>query len=732
MAIEYFEEDKVFKLDTPNTSYMIGIIGEERFVTHIYYGRKMKSHRLVYLMGLGEPANAADEMAADRLNFLGGFPKEYPTGGIGDYRESAIGIRTKSGHTALKLSYIKHRIYSGKPELNGLPATFGEKGECVSLELVCEDPFLKLQVILLYTVFEAVDAITRSVRIVNMGEEEIYLTKVLSASLDMDNRDYDVITLHGDWARECRINRYPLRMGTHRVHSICGKTGHQSQPFMALASHGAEEDQGEVYGMNFVYSGNFLAQTTLEPSGGLRFIMGIHPEDFLWKLNSGEEFQAPEAVFVYSRQGIGGMTRTFHDLYRKHLIRGEYRDKKRPILLNNWEATYFNFDTEKLLSIAKEAAADGIEMLVVDDGWFGVRNDDTSSLGDWFVNEEKLPGGLSHLVSEVHALGMKFGIWMEPEMVSLDSELYRAHPDWAIAVPGRKPSLQRSQYVLDLSRQEVVDAVYDMISGVLHRAHIEYVKWDMNRTLADIGSYGLPPDRQGELLHRYVLGVYQLQNRLLKEFPYLLLENCSSGGGRFDPGMLYYGPQVWTSDNTDALERLMIQEGTALLYPLSCMGAHVSDCPNHITGRVTPFRTRGQIALAGTFGYELDVTKLSKEERIQIPEQIAMYHRYHDLVRQGDYYRIASYAANGVYDCYMVVSKDKEEAIISFVHVMLHPGEFVHTIRCKGLHPDRNYEIEGEKRSYTGEELMYGGYRIHTPWAGGDCFGSLIHLTAQS
>lgn len=732
MAIEYFEEDQVFKLDTPNTSYMIGIIGEERFVTHIYYGRKMNSHRLVYLMGLGEPAYAADEMAADRLNFLGGFPKEYPTGGIGDYRESAVGIRTKSGHTALKLSYIEHRIYSGKPELNGLPATFGEKDECVTLELVCEDSFLKLQVILLYTVFENVDAMTRSVQIVNMGEEEIFLTKVLSASLDMDNRDFDLITLHGDWARECRINRYPLRMGTHRVHSICGKTGHQSQPFMALASHGAEEDQGEVYGMNFVYSGNFLAQTALEPSGGLRFIMGIHPEDFLWKLNPGEEFQAPEAVLVYSRQGIGGMTRTFHDLYRKHLIRGEYRDKKRPILLNNWEATYFNFNTEKLLSIAKEAAADGIEMLVVDDGWFGVRNDDTSSLGDWFVNEEKLPGGLSHLVSEVHALGMKFGIWMEPEMVSLDSELYRAHPDWAIAVPGRKPSLRRSQYVLDLSRQEVVDAVYDMISRVLHSAHIEYVKWDMNRTLADIGSYGLPPDRQGELLHRYVLGVYQLQDRLLKEFPYLLLENCSSGGGRFDPGMLYYGPQVWTSDNTDALERLMIQEGTALLYPLSCMGAHVSDCPNHITGRVTPFKTRGQIALAGTFGYELDVTKLSREDRIQIPEQIAMYHKYHDLVRQGDYYRIASYAANGVYDCYMVVSKDKEEAIISFVHVLLHPGEFVHTIRFKGLHTDRNYEIEGEKRSYTGEELMYGGYRIHTPWAGGDCFGSLIHLTTQS
>ena len=731
MAIEYFEENQVFKLDTANTSYMIGVIGKEKFVTHIYYGRKMKSHKLVYLMGLGEPAYAADEMAGDRLNFLGGFPKEYPTGGIGDYRESAVGIRTKNGHTALKLSYAKHQIYPGKPELRGLPATYGSKDDCVTLELTCEDPVLGLKVILLYTVFEDLDAITRSVKIVNLGEEEIYLTKVLSASIDMENRNFDLITLHGDWARECRMNRYPLTMGTHQVHSICGKTGHQSQPFMALATHGAEEDVGEVYAMNFVYSGNFLAQTALEPSGGLRFVMGIHPENFLWKLESGEEFWSPEVVLVHSIHGIGGMTRTFHDLYRSHLTRGEYRDKKRPILLNNWEATYFNFDTEKLLSIAKEAAKDGIEMLVVDDGWFGIRSDDTTSLGDWFVNENKLQGGLSRLVKEVNALGMKFGIWMEPEMVSLNSTLYRAHPDWAIAVPGRTPSLGRNQYVLDLSRQEVVDAVYEMISNVLHSAPIEYVKWDMNRSLADLGSCGLSPDRQGELLHRYVLSVYQLQDRLLKEFPYLLLENCSSGGGRFDPGMLYYGPQVWTSDDTDALERLSIQEGTALIYPLSCMGAHVSDCPNHLTGRVIPFKTRGQVALAGTFGYELDITKLSGEERSQIPEQIALYHKYNDLIRQGDYYRIASYAANHGYDCYIVVSKDKEEAVVSFVHVLIHPGELVHTIRLKGLNPDKTYEIEGEKRSYTGEELMYGGFRVHTPWAGGDCFGRLIHLTAQ-
>ncbi|HKM33843.1 MAG TPA: alpha-galactosidase [Lachnospiraceae bacterium] len=732
MGITYFEEERVFKLDTMNTSYLIGIIGEENFAAHIYYGKKMRSHRLTYLMGMGEPAHAADEDDYDRVIFMGAYPKEYPTHGFGDYKEDAIGIKTESGHTALKLSYKEHHIYPGKPRLTGLPATFASEAECTTLELVCVDELLGLKVILMYNVFDDADAITRSVKVVNEGNQIIYLTKVLSASMDMPNKDFDIITLHGDWARECQVNRYPLTRGTHNVNSICGRTGQQSQPFMALATRHADQEQGEVYAMHLVYSGNFLAQTALEIGDGLRAVIGIHSQDFCWKLEQNREFQSPEAVFVYTANGIGGMSRCFHDLYRKHLIRGKYANQKRPILINSWEGTYFDFNTQKLLDIAKGAAELGIEMLVVDDGWFGKRNDDRTSLGDWFVNKEKLPEGLPYLVSEVNKLNMKFGIWMEPEMISPDSDLYRAHPDWAIAIPGRKAGLRRNQYVLDLSRKDVVDAVYDMIAGILRSANIEYVKWDMNRPLSDLGSLSLPADRQGELLHRYVLGLYQLQDRMITEFPYLLLENCASGGGRFDPGMLYYSPQIWTSDDTDAIERLAIQEGTAMLYPLSAIGAHVSDCPNHVTGRRTPFMTRGLVALAGTFGYELDVTKIAKEDREQIPKQVAMYHKYNDLVREGDYYRIASYWENRTYDCYMVVSKDKKKALVTFIHVMLHPGEFEHTISLKGLNLEGEYEVEGDSRTYSGEELMYGGYRIGTPWAGGDFSGKMIQLTQIS
>ena len=570
------------------------------------------------------------------------------------------------------------------------------------------------------------DAITRSVRVINEGKDPIYLTKVMSTCLDMDNQNFDLITLHGSWARERHINRRPLSLGFQGVSSLRGESSHQEHPFMALVSHNADQDMGEVYGFSFVYSGNFLAETSMSQFDTVRAMVGINPEDFCWKLEQGEEFQAPEVVMVHSCEGIGMMSRNFHDLFRNHLIRGEYKDKKRPILINNWEATYFDFNTEKLIAIAKQASELGIEMLVMDDGWFGHRNDDNSSLGDWFVNEAKLPGGLKYLVDEVNKLGMKFGIWFEPEMISPDSELYKEHPDWAIAIPGRTAGLCRNQYVLDLSRQEIVDYVYGRLSEILHSANIEYVKWDMNRQLADMGSIGLPADRQGELFHRYVLGVYQLQERLITEFPHLLLENCSGGGARFDPGMLYYSPQIWCSDDTDAIERLEIQEGTALVYPLSTMGAHVSDCPNHTVGRVTPFETRGYVALAGTFGYELDVTKIPEEDRKMIPDQVAMYHKYNDLVRSGDYYRIASYSENHKYDCYMVVSKDQSEALVTFIQVMMRPNYHSRNIRLKGLDPQKQYRIEGEDRLYSGEALMYAGIQVQNPW--GDFRGKLIHI----
>ena len=569
--------------------------------------------------------------------------------------------------------------------------------------------------------------ITRSVKVINEGEEPVYLTKVYSACLDMDNKDFEAISLHGSWARERQIQSVPVSHGKYSVESIRGESSHQDHPFMALKTKNATQETGEVYAMHFVYSGNFKVQVQADQFDQVRMVMGIHPTDFAWRLESKEEFQAPEVVMVYSDKGLGQMTRTFHDFYRKHLIRSEYKNKKRPILINNWEATYFDFNTDKLISIAKQASELGIEMLVMDDGWFGNRYDDNRALGDWFVNEEKLKGGLKYLVDEVNKLGMKFGIWFEPEMISPDSDLYREHPDWAIAIPGREASLCRNQYVLDLTRQEVRDYAYECVAKILRSANIEYVKWDMNRQLSDIGSAELPADRMGELYHRYVLAVYEMQERLIQEFPHLLLENCSGGGARFDPGMLYFSPQIWCSDDTDAIERLKIQEGTALIYPLSSMGAHVSDCPNHTVGRVTPFETRGYVALAGTFGYELDVTKIPEEDRKMIPEQVAMYHKYNDLVREGDYYRIASYAENHYFDCYGVVSKDKKEALYTFVQVLNRPNYHSRRLQLKGLDPEKVYEIEGEEGTYTGEILMKAGINIQNPW--GDFRGRLIHLT---
>ncbi len=729
MGIEFFEQDRVFKLDTPKSSYIIGIVDEENFVGHAYYGKKCRDHHLGYLCRTGEAPFVPSKNARDRLSFLDAFPFEYPTHGLGDYRESCISVRTKGGHSAVSLSYTGHKIYKGKPKLSGLPATFGSEGECTTLELICEDKALNMEVVLYYSTFEDTDVIARSVKITNKGKEPVYLTRALSACLEIDNQDFELLTMHGSWARERKIQYRKVGYGKQGVTSERGESSHQDHPFIALKAGDATQERGDVYGIHFVYSGNFFAQAEKNQFDVVRAVMGINPQDFCWKLEEGESFQTPEAVMVYSSEGLDGMTTSLHKLYRKHLIRGEYKDKKRPILINNWEATYFDFNTEKLIQIAKQASELGIEMLVMDDGWFGRRNDDNTSLGDWTVNEEKLNGGLNHLVEEVNKLGMKFGIWFEPEMISPDSELYKAHPDWAIAVPGREPGRARNQYVLDLSRKEVREHTYESIASVLRSANIEYVKWDMNRPLSDIGSMELDADRQGELFHRYVLGVYELQERLITEFPHLLLENCSGGGARFDPGMLYYSPQIWCSDDTDAIERLSIQEGTAMIYPLSTMGAHVSDCPNHTVGRVTPFETRGYVALAGTFGYELDVTKIPQEDRDQIPEQVKMYHKYNDLVREGEYYRIASYSVNHEYDCYMVVSEDKREALVTFIQVLNRPNCKSRKIKLKGLSEGLDYTIEGEEGVYAGDTLMNAGILIENPW--GDFKGRLIHLTAR-
>ena len=708
MGIYFDEEKKIFKLDTENTSYLIGLTGEG-YVGHIYYGKKLLRTGGRYLL---RTEKSPSVLKREKSSFLDTFPMEYPTCGVGDYRESCLDVMNPMGQTGCEFFYRSHEVIEGKPALKGLPASFGKAGETETLFIHCEDPVLGLWVTLSYSVFMKEDVITRSVKIENKSTSTLVLDKVYSACLDMDNRDFEMVSLAGSWGRERRIQRSALSYGRKNMSSVRGESSHQEHPFMALVTPETTQDQGEAYGMHFVYSGNFMAQAELGQYDQVRAVMGINAWQFSWQLLPSESFQAPEVVLVYSDEGLGKMSRSLHDFYRNHMIRSPYVFKKRPILINNWEATYFNFNTEKLLYIAREAKKAGIEMLVMDDGWFGKRNNDNCSLGDWVVNEEKITTGLKDLVDKVNEIGLEFGIWFEPEMVSPDSDLFREHPDWAIGIVGRERTQSREQYVLDLSRQEVVDHVYECVAKILRSANIAYVKWDINRQLCDVGSAVLPQNQQGELFHRYVLGVYQLQERLITEFPDLLLENCSGGGARFDPGMIYYSPQIWCSDDTDAMERLRIQEGTALIYPLSCMGAHVSDCPNHILNRVTPFSTRGNVALAGTFGYELDITKIAEEDREQIPGQVEQYHKYNHLVQSGDYYRIASWSSEKPYDCWAVVSKDREEVLVTCVQVLASPNRNSYCMRLKGLDSEKLYCLEETGEIFGGDELMQCGILI--------------------
>lgn len=726
MSIIFDEKENIFLIHTENTSYAMALVDGTN-LHHVYYGKRIHSTNLRYVLCEDVYPFIPSTAKRETNGYIESSAFEYPQTGMGDYRDSAFCVKSMDGHRASELVYRGYEIKAGKPALPGLPATWGDEKESSTLCIYLEDALLGLKVTLNYSIFEGIDAIIRSATVENHGSEAVYLEKVLSSCIEMRNRNFEMLTLPGSWARERHIQKMPIGYGRQNAGSFRGKSSPQEHPFMALVTPGTNQTQGEVYAMNFVYSGNFIAQVERNEFDFVRMTMGIHPEGFCWKLQPGESFVAPEVVNVYSANGLEPMTHTFHHLYRKHLIRSPYLHKERPILINNWEATYFDFDEKKLIDIAKEASALGIEMLVMDDGWFGKRDTDDCSLGDWQVNEEKLKGGLPYLVEEVKKTGMKFGIWFEPEMICPDSDLFRAHPDWAIQIPGREIIQSRAQYVLDLTRQEVVDAVYDMIDQVLKSADISYVKWDMNRFLTNLGSAALPADRQGEICHRFMLGVYQLQERLITDYPDLLLENCSSGGGRFDPGMLYYSPQIWCSDDTDAIERLAIQEGTALIYPLSTMGAHVSVCPNHAIGRTTPFETRGTVALAGTFGYELDITKLSDEDKALVKEQTKQYHKYHHLVAEGEYYRLASYSENNTFDCFMVVSEDKSQALVFYVQVLFHAQVKSRLIPLRGLDSSKVYLVNGTE--YSGDLLQNVGLRVDIEL--GDFTSKLIEIVEK-
>lgn len=731
MAIHFLPDAGTFKLDTRNTSYIMGLT-QEGYLGHLYYGPYLRHPCSMQGFRLKEYPSPA-VLRREKLAFMASFPYEYPTAGVGDYRESCLDVENSEGMSGCELFYESFHVSEGKPMLEGLPASFAGQERVQTLVITLRDRVIGLKVDLLYSVFPEEDVITRAVVIYNEGEETICLRRAMSAGFDMDNRSFEMIGLFGAWARERHVERIPLHHGRQVISSSRGESSPQESPFIALVNEDTSQTQGEVYGINLVYSGNFEACVDVSMYDSVRVVMGINPSGFRWNLEKGERFTTPEIVLTYSGQGIDQMTLNYHHFYREHLIRNPYRGKLRPVLINNWEGTFMDFDQDRLYAIAEDASRFGIDMFVMDDGWFGERNDDNHGLGDWAVNEKKLKGGLKALVDRVSSLGMKFGIWIEPEMVNEESDLYREHPDWVIALPGRDPSRQRNQLVLDIQRKEVRDHVMDQIIRVLHSAPIDYVKWDMNRYLSDVGSATLPKERQGELLHRYTLAVYEMEQRLLDECPGILLENCSSGGARFDPGMLYYSPQIWCSDDTDAIERLRIQEGTAMVYPISTIGAHVSLCPNAQVGRITPVETRANVAMAGTFGYELVLSDLSKEERNLIEKQVERYHRFHMLCEEGDYYRLCSWSEKKPLDAWIVVSRDRREALLTCVQVLGVPNWRSERLILKGLDSDRNYRItveSGDPDSLSvsacfGEELMNAGLLIPSMR---DFCSLLIHL----
>jgi len=729
---EFSEEVTVVRLDNGSITYACGIT-REGYLLHCYFGPRIGEDDIAYLLRLSEYPFTPNGNNRDRLGYMDAKLFEFPCHGTGDYREPCLMVLDEDGMSTCDLRVTGFRSMRGKPALKQkgvsvIPATFASDDEAETLLVTLEDAHLDLTCELSFTMFRSLDVVTRSARVINHGYNDLRIQRLLSGCVEWDRSDFDMITLNGRWAGEREISRCALHSGKQSVESTRGISSHQHNPFAALVSRDATEESGEAYGFNLVYSGNFLAQAEVSTNGFTRFVMGINPFDFSWLLRPEEDLTAPELVMVYSAEGIGAMSRTFHDLYRGHLIRGEWKDRMRPVLINNWEGTYFDFDEEKLYRIAETAAANGIEMFVLDDGWFGHRNSDNSSLGDWVVNEEKLKGGLRPLVERINALGMKFGLWFEPEMVSPDSDLYRAHPEWAIQIIGRDMTQAREQYVLDFSNPEVREHIYGCMRAVLDSAHVEYVKWDMNRALSEVGSTTLPRKRQRELWHRYVLGVYEVMDRLTTDYPHLLLENCSSGGARFDPGMLYFSPQIWTSDDTDAIERLRIQCGTGICYPASAMGAHVSDCPNHAVGRTTPFATRGDVALVGTFGYELDVTRISEEDRSTIRGQIEKFKRFNPLVRTGDWYRLGNVFEDASFDAWMFVAKDRSEAVFTFVQVLNRPSLPARRIRLRGLDPDRYYRNGDTGEVRLGETWMKGGVIVP---AQGDFVSRTMHFTAQ-
>ncbi len=729
MPITFESTSRIFHLATKKTSYAIKI-DENNICLHLYWGKRVSqanfSHLPIKIDRAFSPSN-------DRKNSFDTLPQEYPTTGMGDFRTPAFQVKFESGSTVCDLRYASHSISAGKKNILGLPSSYSSTNTDVStLVIDLQDQISGLKVSLLYHVFEDADTITRSSEFTNHGTENIQLLRALSFSLDLPRSDLRLLTLTGAWARERDLVIRPLVQGFQGIESRRGHSSHQQSPFFALLSPEATEEAGEVWSANLVYSGNFLAQVEVDQMATARLSLGINPYDFSWLLEKNQSFATPEVVLIYSAEGLGGMTHTSHHFYQQHLCRKPWNHKKRPILINNWEATYFDFTSDKIVTLAKKAKELGLDLLVLDDGWFGKRDNDKSSLGDWVVDRRKIPEGIDGLAKRVNAEGVEFGLWFEPETISPNSELCRQHPEWVIHVPGRSRTLGRDECLLDLTRPEARDHVLGLMRELLKTANIKFIKWDMNRHMTEPGSSSLPASRQRETAHRFMLGLYDMLEKLTSEFPDVLWEGCSGGGGRFDAGLLPYFPQTWVSDDSDAAMRMKIQYSTSLIYPLSTMDCNVSATPNHQMGRETPFHTRGNVAFFGSFGYQLDITRLSSEDEAAVKEQVANYRRVEQVVREGLFYRLRN-PFEGNFTSWMTVLPKTSQALVFYGWFLAEVNGPIRFLKLKGLEPQKKYKIElinplshkpylGESEVY-GDELMNLGMPVMSHW--GD-FGSAI------
>ncbi|WP_203651912.1 alpha-galactosidase [Secundilactobacillus yichangensis] len=714
MAIHVDEANQTFHLQTDHTSYIFQVLAHG-ILGQVYYGKKIHVKPQYNELLKRELKTATPAYSLDDPDFqLGAIKQEYSDFGTGDFRRPAYQLTQPNGSRITDFKYDHYEVVQGKQRLTGLPSTFDDtEDDAETLIVHLTDKLIQLDLDLSYTVFPHQDVIVRSANFKNHGVEAVTLNAAESAQLDLPDSQYDLIQFSGTWARERHLIRTPLRSGIQAIDSVRTTSSHQQNPFMMLARPNTTDDNGEAIGFNLVYSGNFLDQIEVDQWDVSRVLVGINPAEFGWKLEPGKEFQTPEAILSYTADGMNQLSQQLASFYSEHLVNAKYRRMERPILVNNWEATYFDFNDEKLLNIAKQAKRLGIEMFVLDDGWFGHRNDDHTSLGDWFVDPKKLPNGIGAFAGEVHDLGLKFGLWFEPEMISIDSELYKKHPEWLIHVPKRRETPGRNQYVLDFSRPEVVDYIYQMMAKVIQDTKLDYIKWDMNRYITEMYSVALPADRQLEMPHRYILGVYDLYARLTKAFPDVLFESCASGGGRFDLGMMYYAPQAWASDDTDAVERMKVQFGTSYGYPQSMMGAHVSAVPNEQNGRITPLETRANVAFYGAFGYELDISKMSEEEANTVKKQVVFYKQHRALYQFGKLYRLDSpFEGDGNVMSWVVVDDQQDHAIATRYQILNHPNAPYSRLYLKGLDPDKQYRVNDSEEAYYGDELMNAGIHI--------------------